>query len=74
MRKVLLYLRAQFTRPAIRVPPWLHISDEFIMAALVLGGFSMVLRGLWLWHPPLMWFLGGLALLWYGWPGGRRRD
>ena len=72
--KPLIWLRAQFARPAIRIPPWLHISDEFIQAACMIGGFLMAMRGLHMWHPPLMWFLGGLALLWFGWPSRRGRS
>jgi hypothetical protein len=71
-----VWLKANFPRPAIRIPPWLRkirISDRLIKTACMLGGFCMVLRGLYLWHPPLMWFLGGLALLWFGWPSDRRR-
>lgn len=66
-----LWLRAQFPRPAIRIPPWMRkvrISDSFIQTACMLGGFLMALRGLYLWHPPLMWFAGGVFLLWFGWP------
>jgi len=40
-----------------------------IKTACMLGGFCMALRGFYLWCPIAMWILGGLALLWFGWPG-----
>jgi hypothetical protein len=71
-----VWLKANFPRHVIRIPPWLlrlHITDEKIKTACMIGGFLMALRGLYIWHPPLMWLLGGLALLWYGWPADSRR-
>jgi hypothetical protein len=40
---------------------------------LVLVGFALTLRGLWLWSEPLAWIAGGLGAILAGfWIGGPR--
>jgi len=67
----LAWLRSQFPRPAIRIPPWirtLKISDDLTQTACIIGGFVMAFHGLKMACPWLAWFAGGIFLMWFGWP------
>jgi hypothetical protein len=48
--------------PRIRLPS-VKIAATSIQELAMLAGFLMLLRGLWMWWPPLMWMLGGLWLM-----------
>ncbi len=51
-----------FKPPKIRLPS-LKIPNGFFEELAILAGFLMVLRGLWLIYPPLMWIFGGIWLM-----------
>jgi hypothetical protein len=43
--------------------PTLKNLTNTIEELAILAGFLMLLRGLWLVYPPLMWIIGGLWLM-----------
>jgi hypothetical protein len=45
------------------------ITPENVKETCLLVGFFMLLRGLWLIWPPIMWIIGGILLMWFGLPG-----
>lgn len=68
------WFRVNFPRPAIRVPPWIRrirITDGVIRTVCIVGGFAAFCWGLWDIAPWLAKIIGGLCLIWFGWPAGR---
>lgn len=55
--------------PRIRLPS-LKIQNDIIQELAMLAGFLMVMRGLWMIYPPVMWIVGGL---WLALPGKKVR-
>ncbi|WP_459998541.1 hypothetical protein [Paradesulfitobacterium aromaticivorans] len=56
--------------PKIRLPS-LKISSGILQELALLAGFLMLLHGLWMVYPPIMWIIGGLWLMLPG-PGKGR--
>lgn len=71
------WLKANFPRPAtFKLPARMRrirITDEAIRTACILGGFAAFCWGLWDIAPWLAKIIGGLCLVWFGWPTGRDR-
>lgn len=44
-------------------------TSELIKEAALVLGFLALMRGLWIIHPAAMWIIGGVILLWFGFPG-----
>lgn len=57
-----LFRNMKFKPPKIRLPS-LKITSETIQELAILAGFLMLLKGLWMVYPPLMWIAGGLWLM-----------
>lgn len=47
-------------------------SIDALREAVLVAGFLMLGRGLWLVYPPAMWLVCGSLLMWLGLPRGRR--
>jgi hypothetical protein len=56
----------------MKLPRYEKIQD-FVQEAALIGGFLMLLRGLYLIFPPIMWIIGGILLILIGFPlkGGK---
>jgi hypothetical protein len=47
--------------------------EDLIQEAAIVGGFLMLMKGLYMVYPPSMWIIGGLLLILLGFPlkGGK---
>ncbi|MEN6325799.1 MAG: hypothetical protein ABFD18_06295 [Syntrophomonas sp.] len=55
-------LKPRLKLPRIRHPS-IKITNQNIQELALLAGFLMILKGLYMIYPPLMWILGGLYLM-----------
>lgn len=58
--------------PRIRWPTG-HQIDDWIREACLLAGFGVLVWGIHLIYHPAAWIIGGILLLYAGWPAGKRR-
>jgi hypothetical protein len=46
--------------------------NDYISETAMIGGFFMLLKGLYTIYPPAMWIIGGILLILLGFPARRR--
>lgn len=49
--------------------PKIKINENIVKEIAIVTGFTSVIRGLWLIHPAAALIIGGITLLWFGFPG-----
>jgi len=45
------------------------ITESTIKEIAIVAGFISLTHGLWLIQPAVAWVIGGITLLWFGFPG-----
>lgn len=64
-------LKNRLRLPVIRMPERAKI-ENFVSDAAMIGGFLMLLKGLYMIYPPTMWIIGGILVFLFGFPARRR--
>lgn len=63
-------IKTWFIMPKIRLPS-ITIIENLVSEAAMVGGFLMLLKGIYMIYPPLMWIIGGILLFLFGFPARR---